>query len=159
MSTRRQSRFPLRTLLLVLMVLPPIAIFAGIPWLKQQPDSLVFLLSGIAAILTVVASFGVAILTDRQIDEWQRSAARFSGQWGWTIGAGLVALLLSFPPFRDLIVATVADWADVANPDQKLVVLAFAFGFGGVVIAQGLSTMLLSVGWALWMSRSPREPS
>ncbi len=159
MSTRRQSRFPLRTLLLVLMVLPPIAIFAGIPWLKQQPDSLVFLLSGIAAILTVVASFGVAILTDRQIDEWQRSAARFSGQWGWTIGAGLVALLLSFPPFRDLIVATVADWADVANPDQKLVVLAFAFGFGGVVIAQGLSTMLLSIGWALWMSRSPREPS
>jgi hypothetical protein len=159
MSAHRQPGLPLRALLLALMIVPPISVFVAIPWLKQQTDAVIFLFSGIAAALAVVASFLFAILHDRGIDEWQRSNARFSSQWGWTVGAGLVALLLSLPPFRDLIVSLVANLADAPNPDQKLVVLAFAFGFGGVVLAQGVCTALLSIGWALWMSRSAREPS
>ncbi len=102
MTSHRKSGLPLRALLLALMIMPPLAIFASIPWLKQQPDGVTFLLTGLAATLTIVASFALAIGYDRQIDEWHRSAARFASQWGWTAGAGLVALLLALPPFREL---------------------------------------------------------
>jgi hypothetical protein len=159
MSSHRQSRLPVRALLMALMVVPPISILAAIPWLKQQPDGMVFLLSGVAAALTVVASFLFAILHDRRLDEWERSNARFSSQWGWTAGAGLVALLLALPAFRDWVVSLAADLADAANPDHKLVVLAFTFGFGGVVFAQGVCTALFSIGWAFWKSRATHEPS
>jgi hypothetical protein len=159
MSSRRQSGLPLRALLAALMIVPTAVFLASIPWLKQQPDGLVFLLSGIAAALTVLASFALAILHDRKIDEWERSNARFSSQWGWTAGASLVALLLALPPFRDSIVSLVANIADVADPNHKLVVLAFTFGFGAVVLTQGMCTALLAMGWAFWKSRSPRDPS
>jgi hypothetical protein len=159
MSSHSKSRLPLRALLVALMIVPPIAVFVAIPWLKQQPNNVVFLLSGLAAALTIVASFVLALLHDRKIDEWQRSNAGFSSQWGWTAGASLVALFLALPPFRDWIVSLAANVADVPNPDQKLVVLAFTFGFGAVVVAQGLCTALISVGWALWMSRAARDPS
>jgi hypothetical protein len=139
------------------MLVPPIATFAAIPWLRQQPDELVFLLGGIAATLTVVASFSLAVLRDRQIDEWQRSSARFSSQWGWTTGACLVALLLAFPPFRDLIVSGASIWAG-PNADPELVILTFTFGFMAVVLTQVICTALLSLGWHFWMSRSAREP-
>ncbi|MBA4000081.1 MAG: hypothetical protein C0461_05745 [Brevundimonas sp.] len=141
------------------MVVPPIAIAVAIPWLRQQSDGLVFLLTGIAATLTVLSSIALAVLNDRQIDEWQRSNARFSSQWGWTVGAGLVALLLVVPPVRDLIVAGAAVWGGVPNPDARLVVTTFTFGFMAVVIAQAVCTFLLSLGWHFWMSRTAREPS
>ena len=159
MSPPRKARLPLRALLVALMIVPPIAVFAAIPWLKQQPDALVFLVSGLAAVVTIIASFVLALLHNRHIDEWERSNAGFSSQWGWTAGASLVALLLALPPFRDWIVALVATLADVPNPDQKLVVLAFTFGFGAVVAAQCVLTALLSIGWAAWKSRPARDPS
>jgi len=159
MPSHRQSRLSVRTLLLAAMALPPIAVLASIPWLKQQPDGLVFLLTGIAATLTIIASFWFAVLHDRTLDEWHRSNARFASQWGWAAGAGLVAFLLALPPFRDFVVSSVGNVAEAAAPDQKIVVLAFTFGFGAVVIAQMLCTILLASGWAYWKSRSPREPS
>jgi len=159
MSSHRKSRLPIPALLLALMVIPPVAFLISIPWLKQQPDGLVFLLTGITASLTVLASFWFAVVHDRKLDEWQRSNARFSSQWGWAVGSGLVALLLAVPPVRDVIVSSVASVAQVPDPDQKLVVLAFTFGFGAVVVAQTLCIALLSGGWGFWMSRSPRDPS
>ncbi len=159
MSSHRRARPLFFALLAALMVVPPIAVFVSSPWLKQQPDGLVFLLTGIAATLTVVASLALAVLHDRKIDEWQRSNARFSSQWGWTAGASLVALLLALPPFRDWIVSLVANWAEAPNPDQRLVLVTFTFGFMAVVVAQLVCTALLSIGWAFWKSRSAREPS
>jgi hypothetical protein len=158
MSSHGQSRLLFRALI-ALMVLPPIAVFTAMPWLKQQPDGVGFLFAGAASVLTIVASFLLAILHDRTIDEWQRSAARFSVQWGWAAGSSLVALLLALPPIRDLIVSTAATWADAPDPEHDLVVLAFVSGFMAVIIAQLACIALLSVGWAWWMSRAPREPS
>lgn len=145
--------------LAVVMVVPPIAIVAAIPWLRQQPDGLVFLLTGIAATLTVLASIALAVLNDRQIDEWQRSNARFSSQWGWTVGASLIALLLAVPAVRDLIVSGAAVWGGVPDPDARLVVTTFTLGFVAVVVAQAVCTFLLSLGWHFWMSRTARDPS
>ena len=159
MSSHRRARPFLLALLVGLAVVPPFSFVAALPWLKQQPDELVFLFAGIASTLTVVASFLLAILQDRTLDEWNRSNARFSSQWGWTAGASLVALLLALPPFRDLIVSLAARWAQEPDPDQKLVLLTFTFGFMAVVVAQLVCTAVLSVGWAFWKSRSAREPA
>jgi hypothetical protein len=145
--------------LAIVMVVPPIAVVAAIPWLRQQSDGLVFLLSGIAAALTVLASTALAVLHDRSIDEWQRSNARFSSQWGWTLGAGLVALLLALPPFRYLIVSAAAVWGGTPDPDSRLVIMTFTVGFMAVVFAQLLCTVVLSLGWNAWMSRDARDPS
>jgi len=155
MTTRRKAGPPL-VLLLVIMIGAPAAFLSAIPWLKQQPDGLVFLLAGIASAIAIATSFAFAILHDRQLDEWQRSNARFSSQWGWAAGSGLVALLLALPPFRDFIVS----WTtSLAEAPQKLVILAFTFGFGAVVIAQTVCTALLSIGWAFWKSRPARDAS
>ncbi|MCZ8193678.1 hypothetical protein [Brevundimonas sp.] len=156
--TRPRAR-PRVWALVALMVLPPVAVVAAIPWLKQQPDGLVFLLTGIAAALTVLASTALAVLHDRNIDEWQRSNARFSSQWGWTLGAGLVALLLALPPVRDLIVSVAAVWGGVPSPDPALVIMTFTFGFMAAVVAQLLCTIVLSLGWNAWMSRDARDSS
>ncbi len=156
MPSPRKSGTPLQMALLAVMVIAPLSVLIAIPWLKQQPDNFVFLYSGIAAALTVVAAFVNSILFDRQLDEWQRTNARFSAQWGWAAGAGVMALLISVPPFRDWMVATVADVADATNPDQKLVILAFTFGFGSLVLIQGLCTTLLSICWTYWKSRPAR---
>lgn len=145
--------------LVALCFVPGLSVVAAIPWLKQQPDELVFLLSGIAAAVTIAASLVLAVIHDRRMDEWERSNSRFSSFWGDAAGTSLVALLLVVPPFRDWIVSVVANWADAPNPDQKLVILTFVFGFMAVVLARVVFMALLSIAWALWMSRSTREPS
>ena len=159
MSSHRRPRPLLFALLVALCFAPGLSVDASIPWLKQQPDDLVFLLSGIAATVTIAASLALAVIHDRRMDEWERSNSRFSSFWGDAAGTSLVALLLLVPPFRDWIVSVVANWADAPNPDQTLVILAFVFGFMAVVLARVAFMALLSIGWALWMSRSTREPS
>lgn len=119
MSSRRKSGLP-PLAFGAAIVLPPLSFLVALPWLKQQPDELVFLFTGIAATLTIAGSFALSILHDRQIDEWQRSAARFSSQWGLAVGGGLVALLLVLPPIHDLIVSGAAIWGGEPNPDRQL---------------------------------------
>jgi len=145
--------------LVVIMVAPVAAILLAIPWLKRQPDELALLLTGVAAALTVLASIALAVLNDRKLDEWQRTNARFASQWGWTVGAGLFALLLVLPPVHDLIVWGAEIWGGTPNPDVRLVLTTFTFGFIALVIAQVFCTALLSLGWHLWMSRAPRDLS
>ena len=132
----------------------PVSFLIGIPWLKQQPDSVVYLLAGLAATGTVVSSFMLAIQEDQKCDEWHRSAARFSSQWGWLAGAGGVAILLSIPAFQSAIVALAGSLANVVAPDEKVALMAFTVGFMSVVFAQMVCTLLLSAGWRYWMSRS-----
>jgi len=159
MSPNRQSRLPLRAALLLIMVVPPISILAALSWLKHMPEGLVFLVCGIASVMTVAASFTLAVLHDRGIDEWTRTNARFSSQWGWTAGASLLALCLALPPFRSLIISTVATWLHTSNPDQTLVLVTFTFGFMAVVFAQLICTALLSMAWAFWKSRPAHDPA
>ena len=47
--------------LTTIMIGLPVMFIAAIPWLKQQPESVVYLCAGIAATGTVVASFVLAI--------------------------------------------------------------------------------------------------
>ena len=134
-------------------IIAPISFLAAIPWLRHQPDALVYLFSGIAATITVIASMGLAVVKDNQMDEWHRSAARFSSQWGWLTGAALVALVIAIPPVRGLIVYIATRFADGAPVDPTAAFLMFTFGFMTVVMAQAACTMLLSVIWRARMSR------
>lgn len=158
MTTPRKAGPPM-LLLLAIMIAAPAALFLSLPWLKQQPQGTIFLLAGLTSAIAVATSFWFAVLHDRQLDEWQRSNARFSTQWGWAAGTGVVALLMALPPFRDFVVATVASIAQVPDPNYKLVTLAFAGGFAAVILAQTFCTALLSTGWALWKSRPARDAS
>jgi hypothetical protein len=159
MSTNKQFRVP-HLALFAIALGPAIGFLAAIPWLKQQPDAVVFLAAGVVTVLAVVAGFSHSVLSDRAQDEWHRSGSRFASQWGWLTGLCIVALLIALPPVHDLLFAVVS-WAAVnlANapaPDREVVLLTFTFAFVIVSIIQTISTMLLAIGWFSWMSRSAR---
>jgi hypothetical protein len=158
MSSHRKVQPLLVALLLALCFVPGATVFASLPWLKQQPDNLVFLITGIAGFVTILASLALSIVFDRRMDEWERSNSRFSSFWGDAAGTSLVALLLCLPAGREWIVDTVANWADAARTDQ-LVILGFVLGFVAVVGSRVVCMAVLSIGWTLWKSRGAREPS
>jgi len=147
--------------LVALAIVPGVGFLAAIPWLKQQPSTVVFLAAGLVTVVAVVAGMAHSILSDRAQDEWHRSGSRFASQWGWLTGLCVVALLLALPPVHDLLFAIVS-WAAVTlahapAPDREVVLLTFTFAFVIVSIIQTISTMLLAIGWFSWMSRSARE--
>ncbi len=134
--------------------LAPASFLLSIPWLKaQQSEALVYLCAGIAATITIAASFVMAIIGDRKMDEWHRSAARFAQQWGWISGAGLIALLLALPPVQDLIFALTSGLNDGQTVDREAAIITFVAGFMAVVVAQSICTMVLSAVWRARMSR------
>lgn len=157
MSPHRQIPMPLYWLLFALCILPGLSVVASISWLQQQPKDLALLLTGIAGAVTVIAALTLGIIHDRGMDEWERSNARFSSFWGEAIGTSLVALMLAIAPVRDAIVSAVGNWAGAADPDQKLVIIAFTCGFVIVVLAKTLCMAFLSVGWTYWKSRGVRD--
>lgn len=158
MPAHRKSLLSVRSALLAFMIVPPIAFVVSIPWLKQQSDSVVFL-TAIAATLTIVASLALSVAHDRHVDEWQRSAARFASQWGLAAGSALVGLALALPLIHDWIVSGAEIWGGVPDPDRRLVLTTFSFGFMATVLAQGVCTALLGFGWTFWKSRSAHDPS
>lgn len=155
MLTQHKFRPRLFGLLAALCIVPPMAFVASLPWLKQQPDERVFLITGITAAIVILGSLALDALVDRRLDEWQRSNARFSLKWGWALGLSLVALLLALPQFQNLLVHWAAIWGDVPDPDRRLVIVTFTAGFMAVVIAQTVCTTLASIGWTYWKSRDP----
>ena len=136
-----------------LMVLFPISFLIAIPWLKEQPDTVVHLFSGIAATGTVVSGFVLAIFKDKELDEWHRGAARFANQWGWLAGGGLIAILQGVPAFRAVIVDITSSLANGSGSPSMQVTFAFMLGFMAVILAQMICILALHKGWRVWMSR------
>ena len=155
MPKPRHARPRLYMLLLALCFFPGLSVALSFSWLKQQPDDTVFLITGIAGAVTIMASFALAVLHDSGMDEWERSNSRFSSFWGDAVGTSLVALLLSVPAGREWIYNTVTSFADVADPGQ-LVVLSFVGGFMTLCIVRVVCMAVLSIGWTFWKSRDPR---
>ena len=131
----------------------PISFFLALPWLKQQPDMVTFIAGGIASIGTVAISLVIAVQKDADLDEWSRSGARFANQWGWLAGAAMIVAITAIPPLRSLIVALAGQVSEVANPDDRLVLISFMLGFSGLVLAQTLCTVVLGFWWRHWMTR------
>lgn len=139
--------------LLFIAICIPIAFFAAIPWLKKQPDVVVYFVGGIAAFIEIGVSMLLAAKKDREADEWHRGAWRFGAQWGWILGAGIVPIVMSFPQFHDLILSF-ARSLDGGELTEKVVLLTFMAGFAAVVLLQSLCTTAFSLGWRIWMSRA-----
>ena len=158
MPQHRQARPRLYVLLVALCIVPCVLILANLSWLKQQSDDLIFLITGIAGTVAILASLALSVLHDRGLGEWERSNLRFATFWGDAIGTSLVAFLLCVPAGREWIIAVVTHWADASRTDQ-LVVLGFAFGFALVALARVVCLAALSISWTLWKSRAAREPS
>lgn len=157
MALSRRASPLVFALLLAFCLVPGLSIIAIFSWLKQQPEGLVYLITGIAGTVTILGSLALGIVHDRGMDEWQKSNSRFASFWGEAVGTALVALLLNLPAGRDGIVSVVGNWAGVPAPDTKVVILAFVFGFMAVVLTRMVCMALFAVGWALWKSRAPRE--
>jgi hypothetical protein len=150
-SSRSRSGLTFPVLVALLAVAGTAIAFAtAFPWLLQQPREVIAQGSWIGVALIVVESLVLFILVDRGTDEWHRSAARFSSQWGHIAGLGLVLLLL----------APLSQWIGSWAPDgeRRFVQIGFTLGFLVVMIAQVVCVALMRVGWTFWMSRSTREP-
>lgn len=142
-----------KTVAFAVMVLCPIAFIVSLPWLKDQPVGVVQLFGGLAATGTVVASFVLAVLKDKDLDEWQRGAARFSNQWGWLAGGGVVAILQVLPAFQSLVISLTKNMVAQGSSIDTSVIFAFMLGFMAVILAQMLCIVVLSKSWRSWMSR------
>lgn len=157
MSLNTKTNSWLKAVLIAAMIAPPIVIVALLSWLKQMPETFVFAITGVAGAMTVLASYALSVIHDKNIDEWDRTNARFSSQWGWTAGASLVALLLNLSAFRDWVVAVITKFTKIAVPEPTVIITTFTFGFVTLVIAQLLCTAILSMAWAFWKSRPARN--
>lgn len=143
--------------LFTVMVGLPISFFLSLPWLKQQSDSVVFLWVGFATVGTVLAGLLLGLIQDRKVDEWQRTAARFAGQWGWLAGTGLVAVLIAIPALQNVVVAAAADLGNSTNTDDRSLLMAFALGSALMVFVQTLCVFLIHFVWQYWMKRPTNE--
>lgn len=137
-----------------LALLAPVSFLLATPWLRNQPDDLVYLFAGLAATLTVTSSMALAVLKDRKLDEWHRSGARFANQWGWLAGSGFLAVAMAFPFVQDGVLALANTLSGEAAPDRKLILMTFLLGFMATVFLQMLATLLIGAIWRYRMSRS-----
>lgn len=135
-------------------LLAPISFLIAVPWLREQPDGLVYLIAGLASTLTVTSSMALAVLKDRKLDEWHRSGARFANQWGWLAGSGLLAVAMAVPPVQDAVLALASSASGEDAPYRKLVLMTFLLGFMATVFLQMLATLLLGAIWRYRMSRA-----
>ena len=132
----------------------PISFFVALPWLNEQPKSVVFWIGGLASVGTVAISLLIAVRKDSYLDEWGRKGARFASHWGWLAGAAIIVALLAIPPFRDLISDIAGQLGDVTDPDERLVLMSFILGFCTLVLAQTVCTLALGIIWRFWMTRA-----
>lgn len=135
----------------------PVSFLISVSWLEQQSDTLVHLFGGVAATGTVIASFILAILQDKDLDEWHKSASRFANQWGWLAGGGLVAILLGVPPFQSMIIGAAQALSGAGDTIEVTILMAFMLGFMAVIFSQMVCTLVISKVWRSWMTKTDAE--
>ena len=140
--------------LVFFMTAPAIAFLSATPILKNQSDGLVYLLGGLASFTVISAAMLLAIIKDKQADEWARSNARFSSHWGYLGGGAIVALALSLPVVREAIVSVVGGALDETTIDDSLVLMSFTAGFMATIFMQMIAILVIGLVWRIWMSRA-----
>jgi hypothetical protein len=90
----------------------------------------------------------------RGLDEVHKAGAEFAARWSMPAGQAAFVLLLFLPPFRDFTTSLVIQFGGPGpgmTVDRSVVVFAMALGFMGVVMLQGIATMVFNVIW--WKSK------
>src|SRR5690606_6146072 len=145
MATEHLGKVGRWALLLLPIVLVPVAIFASVPWLRQQSDAVALGISAAAAIFVMGYSVLVAERMNRGLDEVQLAGQRFAHTKGMTIVSIGAVLVMLFPPLMNALVS-LANTIGAGSPD-KAVKLGITIGFMLVVILQTLGMAAVSVWW------------
>lgn len=152
MTTTRSSS----TARQILMIAPPVVVFvlffAAIPWMKDQNETLVMLITAAAALFVMGYSAFAAIRHQSKLDEVQRAGARFASQAGAMAGSVATVALFLIPPVQNLVVdaASLMGTGSTQMADRESVLLAFAFGFCALAALQGLGALIAG---QIWRSR------
>lgn len=130
----------------------PLMFLASIPWLKGQPDNVVFAVTGAAAFVVIAGSILLSANHMANLGEWERAGAYTSYKWGGAIGGGVVSLSLCLPFVQDRIVGIVAALSGTVL-ERTEAVLAFAGGVISVLLAQAIAALIALVIWRYRISR------
>jgi cobalamin synthase len=131
------------------VVIVVVGFFAAIPWLKQQNDSFVLLLSAAVSIFVMGYALLISHRLQRHLDEVQIASQGFASSRGWVWGAMATVLLLMLPPVTNLLI-DLANMLSTGSPDMSdrgAVQLALFFGFMLVVFTQLVALIVASAIW------------
>lgn len=147
-NPRRRGFFTTARLMALTFTVPAIFL-ASMPWLRHQPDMVIYAATALTAFWALAGGGIAAISADRDSDEWERSGSRFSHLWGGLTGSGIVALMLALPPIHDLLVLMAARIQGTASSeiDRTMVILVFTAGYLAVVLTQVACTLLFMLVW------------
>jgi hypothetical protein len=136
-------------------VLLVVAVIAAKPWLKPTIGRPMFSL--VVAAVTILGMGYANYLSfriHRGLDEVHKASAEFAARWSMPAGQAAFALLLFLPPFKDFMTSLVIEFGGPGpgmTVDRSVVVFAMALGFMGVVMLQGISTIVFNAIW--WRSK------
>ncbi len=125
------------------------------PWLKATIGDIAFDLTVAAvAILGLGWANYHASRFHRRLDEVQRAAAEFAARWSLPAGQAAFCLLLFLPPVLNLMTSLVIEYGGPGpgnTIDRSVVKFAMVLGFMGVVMLQGIATVVFNAIW--WKSK------
>jgi len=148
----KMGRLALGLLPFVLLV---VALAAAKPWLRTTIGGPMFDLV-VAAVTILALGYTNYLLFrfHRGLDEVHKASAEFAARWSMPAGQAAFVLLLFLPAFRDFMTSLVIEFGGPGpgmTVDRSVVVFAMALGFMGVVMLQGIATMVFNVIW--WKSK------
>ncbi len=127
------------------IVIVPVAVFASIPWLKQQNDAVALGIAAAASIFVMGYSFFLTARVNSRLDEVEIAGQRFANTKGMTIGTVAAVLVMLFPPLMNALV-DLASTIGAGSP-EKAIRLGITIGFMLVVILQLLGTVAVAIWW------------
>jgi cobalamin synthase len=126
-----------------------VGFFAAIPWLKQQDDTFVLVLSAAVSIFVMGYALFISHRLQRHLDEVQIASQGFASSRGWVWGAMATVLLLLLPPVANCLI-DLANMLSTGSPDvsdRGAVQLALIFGLILVVLIQFVALIVASAIW------------
>lgn len=127
------------------IVIVPTAVFASLPWLRQQDQGVVFGVVGSASAFVLLYSFVLAERVNRRLDEVEIAGQRFAQTQGMTIGWAIAALVMLLPPSMNALVGLAQS---LGGSPENAVRLGIALGFMLVVVLQTLVMFAAGIWWA-----------
>ena len=132
-----------------------VALATAKPWLKTTiGDTMFDLVLAAAGILVMGYASYLAARCHGRLDEVQRASAEFAARWSIPAGQAAFCLLLFLPPIQDLMTSLVIEFGGPGpgmTVDRSVVKFAMVLGFIGVVLLQGIATVVFSAIW--WKSK------
>jgi glucan phosphoethanolaminetransferase (alkaline phosphatase superfamily) len=134
------------------LLLVPVALIAGVPWLIRISYPMAILVTAAAVVFAMSYANYLQFRATRRLDEVQKAGAAFAQQWGAPAGQAAFALLLVLPPFAGFATATVSAFVSrfAGHPltvDRTAVVLSMGLGFVVLVFLEAVGRVVVHAMW------------